>query len=248
MARLDLILRKEEITKETVEGNVAVVFDILLATSTISSMLYHGAKEIIPVLNEEEALKEAEKKSHEDVILVGEYRGKTIEGFLEPFPTKLKEKVNGKTVIFTTTNGTVALKNAWAAKAIYAASMLNEETLTNYLVNTYDNQSITLICSGSSGQFNLEDFFGAGSFAKALLAASEKRGVEWELSDAALAALHFYKANEMKGEELLKESRVGKRLINEGYANEVFYTLEKRACPVVPRLDGDVLTMVENES
>lgn len=248
MATLDVLLRKEDINEQSVRGNVTVVFDILLATSTITSMFHHGAQQIMPVMNGEEGLSKKREAAYDDFMLVGEYRGRTIEGFLAPYPTTLKEQVHGRNVIFTTTNGTVALRNSWPSEAVYAGSMLNEEILTDYLVHTYKGQAIMLVCSGSSGQFNLEDFYGVGSFIKALLAAGNRRGVAWELSDAAVTALHFYKANEHKGEELLKKSRVGNKLTNEGHQSEVRYVLQKNACPVIPRLDGDLLKLVRWQS
>jgi len=244
MRKLELCLRKEEIDEDELLGKVAVVFDIFLATSTAAAMLHNGAKEVIPVLNYEDALQKAKEQAAQDHVLVGEYLGRTIEGFLFPFPTRLKERVNGKTVVFSTTNGTVALRKTRSAKAVFAASMLNEGPLTNYLIDTYRDESIVLVCSGSNGKFSLEDFFGAGSFIKTLTDAGLKEGLEWRMSDASLAALHFYQANVENAEELLQQSRVGKSLVEEGFRDELVFTLQKNACPVIPHLDGDTLKPV----
>lgn len=246
MGKIDLLLRKEEINDGAMKNQIAVVFDILLATSTISSMFYHGAKEIMPVLDGKEALKKAEEQTEDDdYILVGEYLGRTIEGFLDPIPTSLKQRVKGKRVIFSTTNGTVALKNSWAADAVYAASMLNEKMLAEHLINHYGNRSYMMVCSGSSEQFNLEDLYGAGSFIENLLEQGKKRGISLEMSDAALTALHFYKGNREQGESLLKVCRVGNNLVNKGYPDEIAYILKKNACPVLPRMEGEVLRLVD---
>ncbi|PWA12475.1 2-phosphosulfolactate phosphatase [Pueribacillus theae] len=245
MGKIDLLLKKEEINDNIMNNNIAVVFDILLATSTASAMFYYGAKEIIPVLDGKEALKLAEKQADDNFMLVGEHLGITIEGFLDPIPTRLKDKVKGKRVIFSTTNGTVALKNSWAAKAVYAASILNEEILANHLMNEYGADSYMLVCSGSSEKFNLEDLYGAGSFIENLIQAGETQGIDWEMSDSALAALHFYKGNKENGEQLLKASRVGRKLVNEGHGEDVEYILKKNACPVISRLEGESLRRID---
>jgi 2-phosphosulfolactate phosphatase len=241
MQRIDLVLRKEDINVKTIPNKIAVVFDVLLATSTVASLLHSGAKEVFPVYYFEEALRIAAELDNDNYVLVGEDLGKPIDGFLYPFPVRLKDKVKGKTVIFSTTNGTVALKNASSAHEVYAGSILNERALANYLVDKYDNEPILLICSGSAGRFNLEDFFGAGSFLNALLDAGANRGLEWDLSDAALAALYFYKGNKENDKEVLQETRIGKKLILEGYRDEVLYTLNQNACPVIPRLEGNLI-------
>lgn len=247
MGTIDLLFKKEEITDNLMKNQIAIVFDILLATSTASSMFYNGAKEVIPVLDGEEALKKAKEQTTDDFILVGEYLGRTIEGFHEPIPTLLKNRVKGKRVIFSTTNGTVALKNSWAADAVYAASMLNEETLANHLIAEYGARDYMLVCSGSSNAFNLEDLYGAGSFIANLVQIGKERGISWNMSDAAIAALHFYKGNEENGEALLKASRVGANLVNAGLGDEVTYIMQKNACPVIPKLNGEILTLVETK-
>ncbi|MFA8439558.1 2-phosphosulfolactate phosphatase [Pueribacillus sp. YX66] len=247
MATIDLLLKKEEINDNIMKNQIAVVFDILLATSTVSSMFYNGAKEVIPVLDGEEALKKAKEQQTDDYILVGEYLGETIEGFYPPIPTLLTNRVKEKRVIFSTTNGTVALKNSWAADAVYAASMLNEETLANYLMTEYRSRDYMLVCSGSSNAFNLEDLYGAGSFIANLVQIGEKRGLSWYMTDAAIAALHFYEGNRENGETLLKASRVGESLVNKGFGDVVNYIMQKNACPVIPKLNGEVLTLVETK-
>lgn len=227
------------------KNQIAVVFDILLATSTVSSMFYHGAKEIFPVLDKNEALKKREELNDDDVILVGEYLGRTLDGFLTPIPSLLKDKVKDKRIVFSTTNGTVALKKCYAADQIYAASFLNEAILANYLVERYGASNFLIVCSGSSNAFNLEDLYGAGSFIAKLIEIGQEKNLEWHLTDSAIASLYFYKGNEQQGEKLLKASRVGQSLVKAGFGEEVKYILQKDACPVIPKLQGEVLKVVE---
>lgn len=136
MGKIHLLLKKEELDQQKVKDNkIVIVFDILLATSTISSALEFGAKEVIPVLNGREAQKEVIGRQEGSYVLVGEYEGKTLDGFLSPNPLELRERISGKTVILSTTNGTVALKGASSAKTVYAASLVNNQAVASYVLN-----------------------------------------------------------------------------------------------------------------
>lgn len=240
MGKLHLLFKKEEIDTEKMKDKIAVVFDVLLATSTMTVGLQHGAKEVIPVLNGDEALEMAEGREKDTFLLVGEYEGKTIDGFLDPNPLKLSKKVAGKSLILSTTNGTVAVRKASEAKKVYICSLLNGKAVAEQLKKEHQGETIVVVCSGSSDQFCLEDFYGAGYFIDRLLDNSNE---EWELSDSSLAALHFYLGNENKGEELLLESRVGEMITKFGYEEEVAYVSQKGILPIVPYLKGKSIVL-----
>ncbi|MCZ0853301.1 2-phosphosulfolactate phosphatase, partial [Brevibacillus laterosporus] len=212
--KVHVILKKEELLAKKLEGKTVVIFDILLATSTIAAALQQGATEVIPVKNEEEARKKAKTYKPDEIALVGEYGGKTIEGFFEPNPSTLKQHVQNKTVILSTTNGTVAIHNAEKAKHVYAASLLNGEAVASAVCQP--SETVLLVCSGSSGRFCLEDLYGAGYFISCLL-----RLKAFRLTDAAKAALLFYEAYEHSPVEILKQSAVGEMLTQSGFLDEI---------------------------
>jgi 2-phosphosulfolactate phosphatase len=238
MGKLHLLMKKEEVDEELIKGKIAVVFDVLLATSTIAVCLHSGAKEVIPVLNGNEAWQEADKYEKEDILLVGEYEGRTIEGFLDPNPLGLREKVAGKSVILSTTNGTVAIRKASQARKVYTASLLNGLAVAEKVSVKHSQETIIIICSGSSNTFCLEDFYGAGYFLHCLLQEGKE---QWELTDAAKAALHFYQGNREKNESLLLESRVGQMISKFGFAQEVHHVAKRGVLPTVPYLEGNKL-------
>lgn len=237
MRKIHLLLKKEEIDEQKIsENKVAVVFDILLATSTITSALEFGAKQVIPVLNGTDAEKIASTMNGEDCVLVGEYQGKTIDGFLSPNPIELKDKLNGKTVILSTTNGTVAIKKSSHAKTVYAASILNSKSIVDHLLKHHqNNETVILVCAGSSGEFNVEDFYGAGYFIDCLL---HETPSDLELTDSAFAAHCFYKGNN-KNRDILRQSRIGRKLIKYGFEREVEFVSQESITTNVPILvDG----------
>ncbi len=231
-------MKKEEIDEEKMKENkVAVVFDVLLATSTIASALQYGAAEVIPVLDGYEAKAEAAHRPADDYLLVGEYEGLTIEGFLSPNPLSLKGEVPGKSVILSTTNGTIAIKKSANATRVYAASLLNSSAVAGQLAKACKDETIILVCAGSSGNFNMEDFYGAGYFIDCLLQQGE---AELELTDPAMAAHLFYKGNREDGPRILKNSRVGRMLADYGFETEIDYVAIHSSHDAVPMLEDRV--------
>lgn len=233
MRKLHLIMKKEEIDEEKIKDSIAVVFDVLLATSTMIAGLYHGAKEFIPVLDGDHAFREMEGREKDSYLLVGEYEGRTIDGFLSPTPLSLREHVKGKTVILSTTNGTVAVQKASKAKKVFISALLNGQAAADKIRNEFKNETIILICSGSSNSFCIEDFYGAGYFMDCFLKKADSR---WELTDAAQAALQFYQGNREKGEEILLQSRVGKMISNYGFEDEISFVAQHGILSVIPYL------------
>src|ERR1019366_4133991 len=130
--KIDAILSPAELpalAKRDLRDATCVVFDVLRATSTFVTALHHGAKAIIPVSEIAEAV--AIRKRQPGVLLGGERNGVRIsaEGIdfdLGNSPREYTpEKVRGKTIVSTTTNGTRALRACVGAKIILASSFLN---------------------------------------------------------------------------------------------------------------------------
>ncbi|WP_408010408.1 2-phosphosulfolactate phosphatase [Pseudalkalibacillus sp. A8] len=232
--KIHLLLKKEEIDQEKMRDKVAVTFDILLATSTITAALEFGAREVIPVLNGIEAVEESQGREEGSFVLVGEYQGVTIEGFLSPNPKALKEKVDGKIVILSTTNGTVAIRRSNTAKAVYTSSLLNNQAVAEQILNHHPEETIVLVCAGSSGEFNVEDFYGAGHFIDRIAAWSDH---PLELTDSAYAAHTFYQGNRHDGAEILKKARIGQMLLRYGFEEEINFVAQDNLFQVIPRFD-----------
>lgn len=242
--KVHLLFKKEEIDQAQMDDRkVAVVFDVLLATSTITACLDFGAKQVLPVMNEREALQEADRFTKEEAVLVGEYNGVTIDGFLDPAPLTLEKHVNGKTVILSTTNGTVAIRKATAAKEVYAASILNGEAVSKTITEQHSDETIMVVCSGSKDRFCLEDFYGAGYFINQLVSIADQ---SIELTDSATAAKLFYENT--KSQNVLRRSRVGKMLERYGADEELEFINQEGMLPVVPYLTDGKVIRTENST
>lgn len=236
---IHLIMKKEDIDPSKItDQQIVVVLDVLLATSTIVTCLFHGAKEVFPVKDNREALLLEKSLAHLKPLLVGEVDGQTIQGFLDPTPLSLSKKVKDKSLILATTNGTVAIRKVTFAKYIFIASLLNGNAVAEYIHKKIENDyTVVVVCSGSGSRFSMEDFYGAGYFIHRLVNASDKN--EMELTDSALNAKLFYEKFENESEQILSATRVGKMLLDYGLANEISFVSQQGKIPIVPQLVGD---------
>lgn len=233
--KVHVLYRKEDLDGLRLAGKVVIVLDILFATSTIVNALAHGAIGVIPTLDERAARAKLRELPVDSYVASGELYAETIEGFASPTPLALVEHgVEGRTVVYSTTNGTVALQKSSPAAHVYAGAMLNAQAVVEHVLMEHPGDTVIIVCSGSAGNVNLEDMVGAGYyvelFAKALAG-------EEDFSDAALAALHLFRA--VDPFEALLNSRVGRMMQDRDLVHEVEYASRRSEIRLVPRLiDG----------
>ena len=231
--KIHVLLKKEELDTQRLPGKVVVVLDILFATSSMVTALAHGAGEIIPAADGASALAEAALHPPRSCVLSGELNAETLAGFVHPTPLHLlAEDLAGKTLIYSTTNGTVAVNKAREADHVYAAALLNGEAIVRHIAERHGEETVLIVCSGSADNFNLEDFYGAGY----LVSLFAQQAQEHEFSDAALAALLLHEKNEAA--TCLRRARVGRMMIERHLDREVDFAAQKSLYTVVPKLDG----------
>ncbi|MDN3583494.1 2-phosphosulfolactate phosphatase [Mucilaginibacter flavus] len=216
-----------------VEKYIVVVIDIFRATSSICYGIENGAEAIIPVSQVEECAAYREKGL--DYLLAAERDGKVVEGFdfgNSPFSYTI-EKVAGKTVVLTTTNGTHALHLSRAAKKIAIGSFLNLTALSNWLKT--QNENILLVCAGWKNNFNLEDTLFAGAVVDQLKSSG------FELDDAAIAAYDLFQVGKHDINGYLKKTSHGERLKKLGIEKDIEFCLQVDVTTAIPVLDGERL-------
>ena len=245
MQNIQLLLKKEEIDRaKLLDGEkVAVVLDVLLATTTIVSALHNGAEQVIPVHDPEEARLKSKDISQGECLLSGELRAKPIEGFIYPSPTLLNEMIHGKTLVLSTTNGTVALKNSSSAKKVYIASLLNNPSVAERIKNIHQTETIVIVCAGNSGEFSMEDFYGAGHLIDCLIQGTKSAFI---LNDAALAACTFYRTNIDNAFEILQSSYVGQLFDKHDLNGDLKLATQKGLIKLVPELINGKIQIVKN--
>jgi 2-phosphosulfolactate phosphatase len=236
--KIHVLTRKEELDNERVAGKVAIVLDVLFATSTIAAALAYGARSVIPTLDEASARSQAKRHTDGNYVLAGELYARTLPGFAPPTPLALAAHgVAGKDVIYSTTNGTVALRAAAEAEAVYAAALVNGEAVIERVRDRHRDRTLLIVCSGSMGNFNLEDFYGAGYLVDLI---AVRLGEDLDFSDAARAARALYLSDDPLPR--LLDCRVGRMMQSHGLDREVEYAAQRSILDVVPTLEGDRLT------
>jgi 2-phosphosulfolactate phosphatase len=159
----------------------AVVIDVLRATTTLAVARLNGAARVVPFATPAEALDFRSRTP--EALACGEREGRIVEGFdLGNSPTEFtRERVNGRTLAFASTNG---------SRALLAAARCRRRVLGNFIALTATTDAlkherdIWLVCAGKLGGFALEDAACAGTIAARLRAA----GATLENDAARLAA------------------------------------------------------------
>ncbi len=169
---------------ENHKGSVVVVIDILRATSAICMAFENGVSSVIPVAGVEEA-----RDYKNRGFLVAAERDGFVLDFADfgnsPF-NFTRERVEGRTIVYSTTNGTGIIRLASGAAGIVIGSFLNFTALVNWLL--HHDSDVVLFCAGWKNRFNLEDTVCAGAFAEKLLGT----GLYSTICDSTLAALDLW--------------------------------------------------------
>jgi 2-phosphosulfolactate phosphatase len=228
MPTLHVLLKKEDLDPAHLPGRVVIVLDILFATSTMVHALSEGVDAIWPALSTEDANVVAAGVG--DCIKSGEYLAEHLPGFAPAMPLLLgREPLRGKSLVYCTTNGTIALRSAAGAPFAYVGALLNGAALVSHVVRNHPDSQVLVVCSGSVGNFNLEDFYGAGHFVELF-----QRHGSYELNDAARGARLLRGGYDAR--TVLMGSRVGLMMQAKGLGNEVEYCAQMDILNVVGRL------------
>ena len=164
MPTIHVHLLPDLVPEEKLAGNVAVVIDVLRATTTIVHALAAGARQVIPCLSIDDARAAAASRTGEKVVLGGERQGVRIEGFdLGNSPSEYTpEAVGGRTVVFTTTNGTRAMLRCRQADHVLLAAFVNRAAVLAGNSRP-SRQNVHIVCAGTGGAITREDVLVAGS-------------------------------------------------------------------------------------
>jgi 2-phosphosulfolactate phosphatase len=170
--------------KDSHNDSIVVIIDILRASSAICTAFENGASEIIPVAEVAEA-REYKSRGY----LVAAERDGFVLDFADfgnsPF-NFTRDKVEGKTIVYSTTNGTGIINIASSAFRTVIGSFLNLSALSEWLEG--QDRDVVLFCAGWKNRFNLEDTVCAGAIAERLL----RTGSFTTICDSTLAAVDLW--------------------------------------------------------
>ncbi|MGZ3766247.1 MAG: 2-phosphosulfolactate phosphatase [Mucilaginibacter sp.] len=237
MNHLHVCLSPSLIPLYNVEDYIVVIVDIFRATSSICYGIENGAEAIIPV-SEVEACSAYREKGL-GYLLAAERNGEVVEGFdfgNSPF-SYTEEKVSGKTVVLTTTNGTHALHLSRHAKKVVIGSFLNLTALCSWLGSCDEN--ILLVCAGWKHNFNLEDTLFSGAVVEQL------KGLNYKTDDAAIAANDLYQLGKDDLNAYLAKTSHSERLKKLGIEADIAFCLNVDITTAIPVLEGERLIKLQ---
>jgi len=226
--RVQAVFSPEALTSGALAGRIALVIDVLRASTTIATALANGAQAIVPCGNPEEARARLAEMPPGEGLLGGERRALRLAGFaLGNSPLEYTgERVGQRIIFYTTTNGTRALLAAREAVEVGVAAFVNVTAATRWARAA--GRDLMIICAGDQGGFSMEDAACGGMVIERL----HTMGLTLALDDAARAASLLYRASAARIPELLAESKWGRRLREGGLGPDVV------ACGQIDRLDG----------
>jgi len=212
---------------------IVVVTDILRASSAIVTAFMNGVEKIIPVGTLEEA------KAYKDKgYLVAAERDGIVRDFADfgnsPY-NFTPERVRGRHIVYSTTNGTNAIHLASSGFQVIIGAYLNLSALAEHIVST--GRDLLVLCAGWKNKYNLEDTLFAGALSKRML----EDGGYYTICDAVRGAmdLHAMAEGDMLGyiENVAQRHRLKKNNLDDviGYCHETDLT------DLIPVLNGDHL-------
>jgi 2-phosphosulfolactate phosphatase len=243
--KIDVILTPPELPslkQRDLSNTVCIVFDILRATSTFVTALHHGANAIIPVCEIAEALDI--RKNQPDVLLGGERDGVKIRAaqtgridfdFGNSPRECTPEKVQGRMIVSTTTNGTRALRACVGAQTILAGSFLNLGATAEF-IKKLQPAEVLLVCAGTGENRADEDVLAAGALCEFLA----RDNVQVNFSDSAEAARRAYTLVKSDLTAAFSVSQNGRRLLAiPELRDDVAFCSQRDIFPLIAKMEAD---------
>lgn len=232
--KIEVVLTPALLPLYSVQGKAVVVIDILRATTSMCVAFHTGVNRILPVSTPEEC----KLFKDFDFLCAAERNAIKLPGFdMGNSPFEFQNPIiKDRSIAFTTTNGTKAIKAAreQGATTIVIGSFLNLDALCNWL--KHQQQSILLVCAGWKDKFNLEDSLFAGAVVHQL-----KHEFDIEC-DSALATEVLYEQDKHQLETLVRASSHAKRFKAESaQEDDVRFCLQQNTMNLVPILQGEYI-------
>lgn len=232
--KVDLYTTAQEISDNGLATRTVVVIDALRASTTLVTALANGCREVIPVDTVERAMSTRKRIGPQGVLLCGERGGRKIQGFdLGNSPREyLPDIVSGKTLVFTSTNGSRAMVFVRGCHLGLIGAFINAGATARRILS--DGADVAVVCSGRENLFSIEDTACGGLILSRLLDLKP----DATLNDAARTALVLYRhhARDLLG--LLQTSDHGRHLVEIGFGEDL---------PICARVDPtDVVPVIRD--
>ena len=239
---LDVALLPSLIDPDSLQNRTVIVVDVLRATTTIIHALHNGCEQVLPKPSIE-AARTAHGQFNGRSVIGGERGGRIVDGFdhgnspIEYTPAAISEK----TLILTTTNGTIAMEHCRAANRVLIGAMVNLGAIASLVE---DDPRVTVVCSGTDQRITSEDVVFAGALMERLIRNRESAGKPvGQLTDmASIAVNHWQNTKRMVDDgkplsEFFRTAAGGINLVKIGNDHDIVFASQIDTLPVVPELD-----------
>lgn len=239
--RISVLVTKEEIQPDRLEGTTTVVVDVFMATSTLLTILENGARRVFPVGDMKAVEARSRELDPERILRGGEQMARRVDGFdCGPYPDEYPaERVRGRDVVYVSTNGTAAIARAASASRLLVASVRNAPAVARYLERTRP-EKIYIACAGSLGRLALDDLAGAAC----ILSFMDRNG--WAGNDATQLAWDLADRYDGRIPDLLRKARSGRWFFENGRRDAFDFVADVGASELVAEVrEGEMVPVEE---
>jgi 2-phosphosulfolactate phosphatase len=232
---IEMMAAANLIEPQKLTGAAAVVIDVLRATSVMVTALANGAEKIIAVSSPEAAF--SMRSNDPQLLLGGEKDAISVPGFdfdNSPFSYP-PEKVKGRTLVMSTSNGTRAINGSLNAERLLIGCFLNAQAIVHEIEK---HKKVVLVCSGSNNAFTLEDSLCAGYMASLLC-----QNHTATLCDQVLAMKELYEQNRHNLLSLASKGNHFQLLEKKGFSKDLEYCFSCNILSVAPELKYGAISL-----
>lgn len=235
--KLDVLPVVGKIHASKLMNTTVIVVDVLRSTSCMIEGIQNGASKIIPTSDPGEAASFVARLGSRDNLLAGESGGLKIQGFdMGNSPSEFSaDKVAGRTVIMSTTNGTTAVCAVAAADLIYIGALINANAVAKKAFDS--GRDILIACAGTDGKISADDLLAAGAICEEIASLS---GNSLEQSDTARICRWVYKGY-LDGRVDIENSFHYSRLEKLGFHEDLQFCFSRNTSTVVPEYSNGII-------
>ena len=216
---------------------IVVVTDILRASSAIVTAFMNGVERLIPVGTLEEA-RAYKKKGY----MVAAERDGIVRDFADfgnsPYNFSA-DRVHGKEIVYSTTNGTQAIHLASSGHEVLIGAYLNLGALAEYIIS--QDHDLLILCAGWKNKFNLEDTLFAGALVELLLRDNQVTAS----CDSAHDDIDLYNVANINMMNYIEKVAQRHRLRKNGLEDVIEYCHEIDRTKMIPVFRNDSITLIE---
>lgn len=224
-----------ELTPTDKVPDCAIAVDVLRATTTMATVLAAGGEAVQVFSDLEQLMHVSEQWQAEKRLRAGERGGAKVAGFdmgnspLDCTP----ERVQGRRLFISTTNGTRALQRVQDSPTVLAAAFVNRKAVVDYVL-AQQPETVWIVGSGWEGSYSLEDTACAGAIAHSLLKQTNSPMDELAGNDEVIGAIALYSQWQDRLLELFHHASHGKRLLRLNCQEDLKYCSQTDVLDVLP--------------